>query len=80
MSCTYLTISAGSNAAPHHSCLNHLAFDCADLAATRASLDAAGIAYETDVVDELHQVQLFLTDPTGIGVELAFTDSQYRAR
>src|SRR5690348_3308034 len=27
----------------------------------------------TDAVDELHQVQLFLTDPAGIGVELTFT-------
>ena len=55
---------------------NHVAFDCADLEATRARLDAAGIEYETDVVDELHQTQLFLTDPAGIGVELAFTQSR----
>ena len=52
---------------------NHLAFDCDNLAVTRARLEAAGIAYETDVVDELHQVQLFLSDPAGIGVELTFT-------
>jgi catechol 2,3-dioxygenase-like lactoylglutathione lyase family enzyme len=52
---------------------NHFAFDCDDLEATRARLDAAGIEYATDIVDERHQVQLFLTDPTGIGVELTFT-------
>ena len=52
---------------------NHLAFDCDDLDATRARLDAAGIGYETDVVDELHQTQLFLSNPAGIGLELTFT-------
>lgn len=59
---------------------NHLAFDCDDLEATRSRLDAAGIAYETDIVDELHQTQLFLTDPAGIGVELTFSDLQPESR
>ena len=52
---------------------NHFAFDCDDLEAARARLDVAGIEYETDIVDELHQTQLFLADPAGIGVELTFT-------
>lgn len=51
---------------------NHLAFACDDLAATRARLDAAHVPYEVDVVDALGQVQLFLTDPAGMGVELTF--------
>ncbi len=51
---------------------NHLAFACDDLTATRARLDAARIPYEVDVVDEREQVQLFLTDPAGMGVELTF--------
>ena len=72
----HLTIAAVSEIAPRHQgCFNHLAFDCDDLESTRARLDAVGIEYETDVVDELHQVQLFLTDPAGIGVELTFTHS-----
>ena len=54
---------------------NHFEFDCHDLASTLARLDAPGIAYETDFVEELHQTQLFLTDPTGIGVELTFTQT-----
>lgn len=52
---------------------NHFAFDCDDLDATRTRLDAAGITYQTDTVAALHQVQLFLTDPAGVGVELTFT-------
>jgi len=51
---------------------NHLAFACDDLTATRARLDAARIPYKVDVVDEREQVQLFLTDPAGMGVELTF--------
>ncbi|HKU79430.1 MAG TPA: VOC family protein [Rhodanobacteraceae bacterium] len=54
---------------------NHLAFDCDDLDATRARLEQAGIHYETDVVEELYQTQLFLSDPAGMGVELTFTRS-----
>lgn len=72
----HLTITRDDAPAPaHQSCFNHLAFDCDDLAGTRARLAAAGIAYTTDIVDELHQVQLFLTDPAGIGVELTFSET-----
>ena len=69
----HLTIAPDTETAPRHaSCFNHLAFDCDDLAAARARLDAAGIAYTTDVVDERRQVQLFLLDPAGVGVEMTF--------
>lgn len=51
---------------------SHFAFACDDLTATRARLDSAGVEYATDVMDELRQMQLFLTDPAGIGVELTF--------
>jgi catechol 2,3-dioxygenase-like lactoylglutathione lyase family enzyme len=60
---------SGSNGA-----FNHLAFACDDLAGTRARLDAARIPYEVDAVDARGQVQLFLTDPAGMGVELTFTE------
>lgn len=53
---------------------NHLAFDCDDLEATRARLAAAGIEYQTDIVTELGHVQLFLTDPAGVGLELTFAN------
>jgi catechol-2,3-dioxygenase len=59
--------SAGNGA------FNHLAFACDDLAGTRARLDAMRVPYEVDVVDQLGQVQLFLTDPAGMGVELTFS-------
>ena len=70
----HLTIAGPGDAAPvptGH--FNHLAFACTDLAATRARLDAAGLAYEVDEVDEPPQVQLFLTDPGGLDIELNFS-------
>ena len=70
----HLTIAGpGDTSAAPTGHLNHLAFACTDLAATRARLDAAGLAYETDEVDELGQVQLFLTDPCGLDIELNFS-------
>ncbi len=52
--------------------LDHIAFACAGLPAMRAKLDAAGVPYRIDVVDMPPQVQLFVTDPAGVGVELNF--------
>lgn len=69
----HLTIAAPGDAPPASTGhLNHLAFACTDLAATRARLDAVGLAYEVDEVDEPPQVQLFLTDPCGLEIELNF--------
>ena len=71
-----LHLSIARDDVPHsksNGAFDHLAFTCDDLAATRARLDAARIPYEVDVVDQLGQVQLFLTDPAGMGVELTFS-------
>jgi catechol 2,3-dioxygenase-like lactoylglutathione lyase family enzyme len=73
----HLTIAADAPAASRPpqgtGWFDHLAFTGVDLAATIARLDAAGIAYARDEVPMLGQVQLFLTDPAGIGIELNFT-------
>lgn len=58
---------------PATGAFNHIAFACDDLDAARERLDRAGITYATDVMDDLHQTQLFLTNPAGVGIELAFT-------
>ncbi|HEU0276222.1 MAG TPA: VOC family protein [Rhodanobacteraceae bacterium] len=70
----HLTIADDDTGGAHQGCFNHVAFNCDDLAAAQARLNSAGIAYTTDVIDELHQVQLFLVDPVGVGVELDFID------
>jgi catechol 2,3-dioxygenase-like lactoylglutathione lyase family enzyme len=51
---------------------NHYALACSDLAATRARLDAAGVPYAIDRIEERNQIQVFATDPAGIVVELDF--------
>lgn len=70
----HLTIAGPGDALPARTGhVSHLAFACTDLATTRARLDEAGVAHGIDGVDELDQVQLFLTDPCGLKIELNFT-------
>ncbi len=52
--------------------LDHVAFTCTDLAGMIAHLDQLGLAYRRRDVPDLGVTQLFLTDPTGLGVELNF--------
>ena len=68
----HLTIDPRIERASGGGRLDHVAFAASDLDATIARLEAAGIAYERGDVPPLGQVQLFLTDPAGIGVELNF--------
>lgn len=54
---------------------DHAAFRCSDRAATELRLAALGIAFERAQIPATHQVQLFLNDPAGNGVELNFNES-----
>jgi len=51
---------------------DHAAFDCDDRPAFEKRLAARGIAFRTARVPQTGQVQLFLEDPAGNGVELNF--------
>jgi catechol 2,3-dioxygenase-like lactoylglutathione lyase family enzyme len=51
---------------------DHVAFDCEGLREFVERLEHAGVEYEVDEVASLGQVQLFLRDPAGVGVELNF--------
>jgi catechol 2,3-dioxygenase-like lactoylglutathione lyase family enzyme len=69
----HLSVAADGDGQPQRTgWLSHYAFACDNLAATRSRLDAAGVHYQVDVVDVPPQVQLFLSDPAGVGVELNF--------
>ncbi|MBV9958517.1 MAG: VOC family protein [Acidobacteria bacterium] len=53
---------------------DHIAFSCRGLAAVIERLTRLNVPYEADEVTSLKQVQLFLRDPAGVGVELNFYD------
>ena len=67
----HLTVSevdrSGSN-----TYLDHFAFRVSGLPSAKKWLDAKGIEYKQSIVPEMDQVQLFLSDPAGNGVELNF--------
>jgi glyoxylase I family protein len=54
---------------------DHIAFRCTDLASTIARLKKHHVAYFMENVPLLNQTQIFLEDPSGIGVELNFANS-----
>lgn len=55
---------------------DHAAFRCSDSAAYESKLSARGIRYRTALVPATRQVQIFLTDPAGNGVELNFEEQE----
>jgi len=54
------------------SAFDHVAFSCEGLREFVERLERAGVEYEVDEVASLGQVQLFLRDPAGVGLELNF--------
>ena len=71
----HLTTEDGGDArSPHaRSTFDHVAFSCEGLREFVGRLERAGVEYEMDEVASLGQVQLFLRDPAGVGLELNFT-------
>jgi extradiol dioxygenase family protein len=55
-----------------HSALDHIALACDDLAAMRERLERRHVAYQVTEVPTAGEVQLFLRDPCGTGIELIF--------
>ena len=73
-----LHLTAASSGVPlpepsaRRSAADHIAFRCSDLRATVARLDEHGIRYSIDAVPLANEIQIFLRDPSGVGVELNF--------
>jgi catechol 2,3-dioxygenase-like lactoylglutathione lyase family enzyme len=55
---------------------DHVAFKCTGLAGCVERLRRSGLQYELAEVPSLRQVQLFLRDPAGVGVELNFAQER----
>ena len=52
---------------------DHYAFQCQGLDAVLARLESHGVAFKADRVPGTGRVQLFLTDPAGVSLELNFS-------
>jgi len=55
-----------------HVSLDHVAFRCTGLRAVLDKLAANGITYRTSTVPGLDIMQVSITDPAGVGIELSF--------
>lgn len=56
---------------------DHIAFSCKGLSEVIERLKRFDISYEVDEVVPLNQVQLFVRDPSGVGVELNFVNESF---
>jgi catechol-2,3-dioxygenase len=72
----HLTAAPDSESLPEvakrYSAAGHIAFRCSDFEATVEQLQEHGIAHSIDAVPLANEVQIFLRDPSGVGVELNF--------
>lgn len=57
---------------PGTSHLDHFAFTCSDIDGAEERLKSIGIEYRRNDMHDFGISQLFVTDPTGMGVELNF--------
>ncbi|TLM73001.1 VOC family protein [Microbulbifer harenosus] len=67
----HLTVSE-VNRSGSNTYFDHFAFRVTGLPSAKKRLDSKGIEYKQSIVSEMDQVQLFLSDPAGNGVELNF--------
>lgn len=56
--------------------VDHVAFLASDLATMRARLNGAGVAYTERTVPSLGLYQLFLTDPSGVTIEMNYPHAE----
>jgi hypothetical protein len=67
--------SSVDRVAPRAGSFDHVSFSSSGLAAFEARLRACNVVYRRDAVPATGQVQLFMQDPSGNGVELTFVES-----
>ncbi len=75
----HLTAAAAPECLPsmpdRRSAADHIAFSCSDLPATLDRLRRNGVSHSVDTVPLVNEIQIFLRDPSGVGVELNFRSS-----
>jgi catechol 2,3-dioxygenase-like lactoylglutathione lyase family enzyme len=63
-----------TNGGSNPSFVDHVAFSCKGPSEFIARLKALGIAYDVAEVSSRKQVQVFIRDPVGVGVEMNFEE------
>jgi catechol 2,3-dioxygenase-like lactoylglutathione lyase family enzyme len=66
--------SAKPASGPRNSALDHVAFSCSNLSEFEVRLREFGVEYRRTLVPGTTQVQLFVSDPSGNGVEFNFAN------
>jgi catechol 2,3-dioxygenase-like lactoylglutathione lyase family enzyme len=59
--------------------VDHIAFRMSGYARLRATLEARGTPFDTRIIPRNGDVQVFVEDPNGVGVELTFAASEVNA-
>ncbi len=75
----HLLESESSDATTATGVLDHIAFTCNDLGAVEQRLETAGVDYQKREFPHFGLSQLFLNDPSGLGVELNFATDTDRS-
>ncbi len=68
----HLMVKDGPQQGPAKGFLDHIAFTCSDLEGMEQRLAGLGVAYRKNDFRQNGIIQLFIEDPTGLGVELNF--------
>jgi catechol 2,3-dioxygenase-like lactoylglutathione lyase family enzyme len=58
---------------------DHVAFSCKGLSAVLERLKGLNILYEIVELSSVKQIQVFLRDPAGVGIELNFVDEPLKS-
>ncbi len=61
---------------PGSGSVDHIAFRCSDLPAFESRLAALGVPSVPRTVPDLHEHQIFVTDPNGIRIEFVFASDE----
>lgn len=68
----HLSVRADAVSSAQKGYFNHISLGCVGLKSAIAKMLATQTPYQLIQLPDIHQTQLFVTDPAGIGVELTF--------
>ena len=67
-----ITFGESDNSPKNNGCFDHIALRCDSIELVQERLERHNILYDRLEVEEIGQIQFFITDPAGVKVELNF--------